>query len=104
LPKAFFTAIPVPLALRHPGALIGLLRVVIISIVLAILGVLYILANPNDPGMRGFGWFLVIVGSIIAGVFTYLWVRKQMEDGDGTIAKMAGAGPKGVSGGRKRRP
>ncbi len=54
------------------------MRVVAISIVLAILGVLYILANPNDSGMRGFGWFLVVVGAVIASVFSYLWYRKQV--------------------------
>jgi Na+-driven multidrug efflux pump len=57
-----------------------LLRIVVTSIVLAILGVLYIIANPSDPGVRGFGWFLVVLGSILAAVFTYLWVKKQTMD------------------------
>ena len=103
MPKAFFTAIPVPRAFRHPGALILLLRVVIISIVLAILGILYILANPNDSGMRGFGWFLVVVGSTIAAIFTYLWVRRQMEEDGTAAARVADAGSDGRAKARRRR-
>ena len=54
-----------------------MMKVIIISIVLAILGVLYIIYNPHDPAMKGFGWFLIAVGSLVAAVFTYLWVREQ---------------------------
>ena len=57
-----------------------MLRVVAISIVLVFLGVLYVLANPNDPGMKGFGWALVVIGSIIAAVFLYLWTREYMAE------------------------
>ena len=64
-----------------------LLRVVVTSIILAILGVAFIIVNPEDPAMERFGWFLLVVGTLIAGVFTYLWVRRQLngdaEDGDG---------------------
>lgn len=53
-----------------------MLRVVVISSILAVLGLFYVFANPGDPGMRGFGYFLVVVGSLIAGVFLYVWARK----------------------------
>lgn len=60
-----------------------LIRVIVTSIILAILGVAFIIVNPEDPGMQNFGWFLVGVGTLITGVFTYLWVRRQLsEDGD----------------------
>lgn len=83
-PKPFSTAIPVP-GYSLAGVWYILLRVVVTSIVLALLGVMYILVNPNDPGMRGFGWFLVVLGSIIAAVFTYIWVRREMT-GDGALS------------------
>ncbi len=61
-----------------------LIRVIVTSIILAILGVAFIIVNPEDPAMERFGWFLLVVGSLIAGFFTYLWVRRQLnEDGDG---------------------
>jgi len=60
-----------------------LIRVVVTSIILAILGVAFIIVNPEDPAMQRFSWFLVVVGTLIAGVFTYLWVKKQLEE-DGT--------------------
>ncbi len=74
-----------------------MLRVVVTSIVLAILGVLYILANPHDRGVRGFGWFLVIVGSILAALFTYLWVRRQ------TAEEPEEKEDKGIGGSPRRR-
>jgi hypothetical protein len=55
-----------------------LLRVIAISIVLVVLGVLYIIVNPHDGGMRGFGWFIVAVGAIISAVFTYIWARTEL--------------------------
>jgi len=68
-----------------------LLRVVAVSIVIAVLGVLYILANPHDGGVKAFGWFLVILGSAIAAVLTAVWAREELgsassgraRDGDG---------------------
>ena len=60
-----------------------LIRVIVTSIILAILGVAFIMVNPEDPAMQKFGWFLVGVGTLIAGIFTYLWVKRQLaEDGD----------------------
>jgi hypothetical protein len=65
-----------------------LIRVIVTSIILAILGVAFIIVNPEDPAMVRFGWFLLVVGSLIAGLFTFLWVRRQLnedangEDGD----------------------
>ena len=53
------------------------------SIILAILGVAFIIVIPEVPAMQRFGWFLVVVGTLIAGVFTYLWIKQQLEeDGD----------------------
>lgn len=76
--EAFLYCNPGPVAINGPGARIPLMKVVAISIVLAILGVMYILANDSDKGMRNFGWFLVVLGSAIAAVFTSLWVKQQM--------------------------
>ncbi len=59
-----------------------LLRVVITSIVLAILGVAFLLVNPHDPAMLRFGWFLVVLGSILSAVFTYLWAKQQLSEED----------------------
>lgn len=55
-----------------------LIRVIVTSIILAILGVAFIIVNPEDPAMERFGWFLLVVGTLIAGVFTYLWVKRQL--------------------------
>ncbi len=60
-----------------------MLRVVAVSIVIAVLGVLYILANPHDDGVKAFGWVLVIAGSAVAAVMTALWARAEL----GTSAK-----------------
>lgn len=60
-----------------------MLRVIVTSIVLAALGVAFLLVNPEDPAMQRFGWSVVVIGSLIAAVFTYLWAREQMrEDGE----------------------
>lgn len=60
----------------------GMLKVVIISIVLAALGALFIVYNPYDPAMKGFGWFLIAVGSALAVVFIFLWTRNQAEEAE----------------------
>ncbi len=57
-----------------------LIRVIVTSIILAILGVAFIIVNPEDPAMQRFGWFLLVVGSLIAGLFTFLWVRRQLNE------------------------
>jgi len=72
-----------------------MLRVVAVSIVIAVLGVLYIIANPHDGGVKAFGWALVILGSVIAAVVTALWARGEM----GT----AGKEKRGAGGARRRR-
>ena len=59
-----------------------MLKVVIISIVLAVLGALYIVYNPYDPAMKGFGWFLIVLGSALAVVFVYLWTRDQAAEAE----------------------
>lgn len=82
--------------------LLPLLRVVAISVVLAVLGVLYILVNPHDRTMVGFGWFLVVVGSIIAGAFLFVWARRQMTGEEGAAPARPGAAAKGRARGGER--
>lgn len=77
------------------GGQADLLRVVAVSIVIAVLGVLYIIANPHDGGVKAFGWALVILGSVIAAVVTALWARSEI----GT----AGKAKSGAGGARRRR-
>lgn len=72
-----------------------MLRVVAVSIVIAVLGVLYIIVNPHDGGVKAFGWTLVILGSAIAAVVTAMWARGEL----GATAKAE----EGAGGGRKRR-
>lgn len=61
----------------------SLIRVIVTSIILAILGVAFIIVNPEDPAMQRFGWFLVGTGTLITGIFTYLWVKRLLaEDED----------------------
>ncbi|UCC92520.1 MAG: hypothetical protein JSW25_07590 [Thermoplasmata archaeon] len=69
-----------------------MLKVIASAVVLAVLGVLFIVYNQHDDAMVNFGWFLVAVGALVAGVFTYLWVRGQMGEPE----------PAPVSKGRKR--
>ena len=57
-----------------------MLRVIVSGIVLAALGVAFILVNPEDPAMLRFGWAVVVIGSVIAAVFTYLWARGQVRE------------------------
>ena len=52
-----------------------MLKVIASAVILAILGVLFIVYNRHDDGMVTFGWFLVVVGAIIAVVFTILLVK-----------------------------
>ena len=74
----------------HPGPLLdpstkedqNLLRVVVTSIVLAAIGVAFLLVNPEDPAMRRFGWLVVVIGSVVAAVFTYLWAKGQLRMGE----------------------
>ncbi len=72
-----------------------LIRVVVTSIILAILGVAFIIVNPEDPAMERFGWFLVVVGTLIAGVFTYIWVKRQLEEDGDDKARARGSKGKG---------
>lgn len=62
-----------------------MLRVIVTGIVLAALGVAFLLVNPEDTAMQRFGWSVVVIGSVIAAVFTFLWARGQArEEGTAT--------------------
>jgi hypothetical protein len=52
-----------------------MLRAVAVCIIIAIIGVGFIVANPQDPGVKAFGWALVLIGSGLAAAFTALWAR-----------------------------
>ena len=93
--EAFFYPNPGPLCIPPARSFDPLLRVVAISIVLVVLGVLYIVVNPHDGGMRGFGWFIVAVGAIISAVFTYIWARKELF---AETLPVASNGPRGRKG------
>jgi uncharacterized membrane protein YfcA len=56
------------------------IRVIISAIILAVLGVLFVVYNNHDGKMMAFGWFLVAVGAIVAAVFTYLWSRQKLTE------------------------
>ena len=79
----------------NAGGQADLLRVVAVSIVIAVLGVLYIIVNPHDGGVKAFGWILVILGSAIAAIVTALWARGELG--------ATGKAKEGASGGCKRR-
>ena len=53
------------------------MKVIASAVVLAILGILYIVYNRHDGSMVGFGWFLVIIGAVVAGVFFYLSLKEE---------------------------
>ena len=52
-----------------------MLKVIVSAVILAIVGVLFIVYNRHDGSMVGFGWFLLAVGAIIAVVFTILLMK-----------------------------
>ncbi|NIW82486.1 MAG: hypothetical protein GWN18_07900, partial [Thermoplasmata archaeon] len=52
-----------------------MLKVIASAVILAILGILFIAYNQHDSRMVGFGWFLVAIGAMVAGVFTYLMLK-----------------------------
>ncbi len=54
-----------------------MLKVIASAVVLAILGILYIVYNTHDGSMVGFGWFLVAIGAIVAGIFLYLLLKGE---------------------------
>ena len=54
-----------------------MLKVIASAVILAILGILYVVYNQHDSGMIRFGWFLVAVGAIVAAVFVYLTTRVE---------------------------
>lgn len=54
-----------------------MLKVIASAVILAILGILFIVYNQHDSRMVGFGWFLVAIGAIVAGVFVYLLVKSE---------------------------
>ena len=54
-------------------------KVIISAVILAILGILFIVYNQHDGTMKSFGWFLIILGALIGGVFTFLALKAQRE-------------------------
>ncbi len=52
-----------------------LLKVIVSAVILTVIGVLFIVYNRHDGSMVGFGWFLVVMGAIIAAVFTILLMK-----------------------------
>jgi hypothetical protein len=73
---------------QHPGARgkarsrghVRLMKVIASAVILAILGILFIVYNSHDDAMINFGWFLVVLGAFIAGVFTYLALKGAPEE------------------------
>lgn len=76
-----------------------MLRAVAVCIVIAILGVGFIVANPEDGGVKAFGWALVLIGSGLAAALTALWARDQTAGG----AERARGGSGGSGRGRRGR-
>ena len=58
-----------------------MLRAVVVCIIIALIGVGFIVANPQDPGVKAFGWSLVLIGAGLAAAFTALWARDQTKGG-----------------------
>ena len=54
-----------------------MLKVIVSAVILAILGILYIVYNQHDGSMTAFGWFLVAVGAVVAVVFVYLLLKVE---------------------------
>jgi len=77
--KGFY---PASRCLGHqiPRGLVGLLKVIISAVILAILGILFIRYNQHDSTMVNFGWFLVIVGTLVGGIFTFLAIKASREE------------------------
>ena len=73
-----------------------MLRAVAVCIIIAIIGVGFIVANPQDSGVKAFGWALVLIGSGLAAAFTALWARDQTAGG--AERARGGSGGSGGSG------
>jgi hypothetical protein len=58
-----------------------MLRAVAVCIIIALIGVGFIVANPQDSGVKVFGWSLVLIGAGLAAAFTALWARDQTKGG-----------------------
>jgi hypothetical protein len=56
-----------------------LLKVIISAVILAVLGILFIVHNQHDGTMVGFGWALVVVGALVGGIFTFLAIKAHRE-------------------------
>lgn len=57
-----------------------MLKVIASSVILAVLGALFIAYNPHDDAMLRFGWFLVVLGAVLSAVFAYLYIRRLREE------------------------
>jgi len=69
-----------------------MLRAVAVCIIIAMIGVGFIVANPQDPGVKAFGWSLVLIGSGLAAAFTALWAHDQTK---GVAGRHQGTGDDG---------
>jgi len=72
-----------------------MLRAVAVCIIIAAIGVGFIVANPQDAGVKAFGWALVVVGSGLAAAFTAVWARDQSERGAERARGAKGGGRRG---------
>ena len=77
-----------------------MLRAVAVCIIITIIGVGFIVANPQDSGVKAFGWSLVLIGSGLAAAFTAMWARDQNKGG-AERAHGAGGDGHGRRGSRK---
>jgi hypothetical protein len=68
-----------------------MLKVISSAVILAFLGMLYIVYNRHDGSMMGFGWFLIAAGALIAAVFTYVWMKGRKAEPD-PVPKSKGRG------------
>lgn len=75
VPQRFFRRDPGPLPSPGPGEP-PVLKVIASSVVLAVLGALFIVYNEHDDAMVRFGWFLVVLGALVAAVFSYLYIKR----------------------------
>ena len=57
-----------------------MLKVIASSVVLAVLGALFIVYNGHDDAMVRFGWFLIVLGAIVAAIFSYLYIKHLGEE------------------------
>ncbi len=57
-----------------------MLKVIASSVILVLLGALFVVYNRHDDAMVRFGWSLVVVGSVVSAVFAYLYIKRMGEE------------------------